>query len=85
MKKSREPVTDCVVELSAERAATDPKVFTSIHFHFIVTGSGLNPGKVQRAIKLSADTYCSATAMLAKTASVTHDFEILDDDAAGGK
>ena len=85
LKKSREPVTDCVVELSAERAATDPKVFTSIHFHFIVTGTGLNPGKVERAIKLSADTYCSATAMLAKTASVTHDFEILDDDAAGGK
>ena len=85
LKKSREPVTDCVVELSAERAVTDPKVFTSIHFHFIVTGTGLNPGKVGRAIKLSADRYCSATAMLAKTASVTHDFEILEGNTVAVK
>ena len=85
LKKSREPVTDCVVELSAERAATDPKVFTSIHFHFIVTGMGLNPGKVERAIKLSADTYCSATAMLAKTAIVTHDFQILEGNTVAVK
>ena len=77
LKKGREAVKDCVVELSAERAGSDPKVFTKIHFHFIVTGTGLNPGKVERAIKLSADTYCSATAMLAKTANVTHDFEIV--------
>lgn len=77
LKKGREAVKDCVVELSAERADSDPKVFTKIHFHFIVTGTGLNPGKVERAIKLSADTYCSATAMLAKTANVTHDFEIV--------
>ena len=56
----------------------DPKVFTSIHFHFIVTGVGLNSDKVARAIKLSADTYCSATAMLAKTAIVTHDFVIVE-------
>ena len=77
LKKSREPITDCVVELTSERALTDPKVFTSIHFHFIVTGDGLNPDKVQRAIKLSAEVYCSASAMLAKTAQVTHDFEIV--------
>ncbi|MBC7624541.1 MAG: OsmC family protein, partial [Aeromicrobium sp.] len=77
LKKSREPVTDCVVELQAERALTDPKVFTSIHFHFIVTGDGLKPDKVERAIKLSAEVYCSASAMLAKTAKVTHDFEIV--------
>jgi putative redox protein len=76
LRKGREPVTDCVVELSAERAPTDPKVFTSIHFHFIVTGKELNPAKVERAIKLSAEIYCSASAMLAKTANVTHDFEI---------
>jgi len=76
LKKAREPITDCVVEISAERAPTDPKVFTAIHFHFIVTGVGLNPAKVARAIKLSAEVYCSATAMLAKTALVTHDFEI---------
>jgi putative redox protein len=77
LKKGREPVTDCVIELTAERALTDPKVFTAIHFHYIVTGTGLNAGKVERAIKLSAEVYCSATAMLAKTARVTHDFVIL--------
>ena len=77
LKKSREPITDCVVELRAERALTNPKVFTSIHFHFIVTGDGLNADKVERAIKLSAEVYCSASAMLAKTAQVTHDFEIV--------
>jgi len=77
LRKGREPVTDCVVELTAERALTDPKVFTSIHFHYIVTGNNLNAGKVERAIKLSAEVYCSATAMLAKTARVTHDFVIL--------
>ncbi len=76
LKKGREQVTDCVVELQAERAPIDPKVFVSIHFHFIVSGNGLNPGKVERAIKLSAEVYCSASAMLAKTAQITHDFEI---------
>ena len=77
LKKGREPISDCVVELIAERAPTDPKVFTSIHFHFIVSGSGLNPAKVERAIQLSAEVYCSTSAMLAKTAKVTHDFEIV--------
>ena len=76
LKKGREPVTDCVVEISSERAPTDPKVFTAIHFHFIVSGNSLNAAKVERAIKLSAEVYCSASAMLAKTARVTHDFEI---------
>jgi putative redox protein len=76
LKKGREPVTDCVVELTAERAPTDPKVFTSIHFHFVVTGNGLNAAKVERAIKLSAEVYCSASAIMAKTAKITHDFEI---------
>lgn len=77
LKKGREQITDCVVELIAERAPTTPKVFTSIHFHYVVTGRSLDPAKVARAIKLSAETYCSATAMLAKTAAVTHDFEIV--------
>jgi putative redox protein len=77
LKKGREPITDCVVELQAERAPTDPKVFTAIHFHFIVSGTGLNPAKVERAITLSAEVYCSASAMMAKTARVTHDFEIV--------
>lgn len=76
LKKGREPVTDCVVELTAERAPTDPKVFTAIHFHFIVSGDNLNASKVERAIKLSAEVYCSASAMMAKTANITHDFEI---------
>ena len=78
LKKSREPVSDCVVELSAERADVDPKVFTAIHFHYIVTGKTLDPAKVSRAISLSADKYCSASAMLAKTAAITHDFEIIE-------
>ena len=82
LKKAREPITDCVVEIAAERAPTDPKVFTAIHFHFIVTGAGLNPAKVERAIKLSAEVYCSASAMLAKTANVTHDFEIASQPTA---
>lgn len=77
LKKSREKVTDCYVVLAAERAPTTPKVFTSIHFHFVVTGHGLDQAKVERAIKLSAETYCSATAMLAKTATITHDFKII--------
>ena len=78
LKKSREPVSDCVVELSAERANVDPKVFTAIHFHYIVTGKALDPAKVSRAISLSADKYCSASAMFAKTAAITHDFEIIE-------
>ncbi len=77
LKKGRQPVTDCVVELAAERALTDPKVFTSIHFHYVVSGDGLDVAKVERAIKLSAEVYCSASAMLAKTARITFDFEIL--------
>jgi putative redox protein len=76
LRKSRQPMADCVVDIEAERADTHPKVFTRIHLHFVVTGNGLDASKVERAVKLSAETYCSATAMLAKTAAVTHDFEI---------
>ena len=78
LERSREPVADCVVEIDAERAAEDPKVFTKIHMHFTVSGTGLNEGKVGRAIQLSADKYCSASAMLGKTADITHDFEIIE-------
>jgi putative redox protein len=78
LKKSRQQVTDCYVDVEAERAATDPKVFTRIHFHFVVTGKGLDSAKVARAISLSADVYCSASAMLAKTANITHDFELIE-------
>lgn len=78
LRKARQQVTDCVVELEADRAAEDPKVFTHIHAHFIVSGSDLNPKQVDRAIRLSAEKYCSASIMLGATAQVTHDFEIRD-------
>jgi len=76
LKKSRQPISDCVAELEAERADEDPKIFTSIHVHFIVTGSGLDEKRVARAVSLSADKYCSASIMLGKTATITHDYEI---------
>jgi putative redox protein len=76
LKKSRAPVTNCVLEIDSERADEDPKVFTKIHFHFIVTGKELKPALVERAVHLSAEKYCSASIMLGKTAAITHDFEI---------
>jgi putative redox protein len=76
LKRSRQSVTDCVVELDAERAAEVPKVFTRIHVHFIVTGNSLSENQVKRALQLSAEKYCSASLMLAKTAAITHDYEI---------
>jgi len=78
LQKSRQDVTDCQVELTAERAEDHPKVFTRIHFHFIVKGRKLKPEVVERAINLSAEKYCSATIMLAKTAAITHDYEIIE-------
>ncbi|MBL8526712.1 MAG: OsmC family protein [Burkholderiales bacterium] len=78
LKKGRQPISDCVVEIDAERAPDDPKVFTRIHFHFIVSGGGLSARHVERAISLSAEKYCSASIMLGKTADITHDFEIVD-------
>ena len=74
----REAVEDVVVELDAQRAEADPKVFTRIHMHFVVKGRGLAPTKVERAIALSAEKYCSASAIMAKTATITHDFEVID-------
>jgi putative redox protein len=78
LKKSRQDISDCYVELEAERADTDPKVFTKIHMHFVVTGRGVKPEVVEKAIKLSAEKYCSASIMLGQTASITHDFEIVE-------
>ena len=78
LKKGRQPLADCVAEVEAERAETVPKVFTRIHVHFVVTGTGLDPEKVARAIQLSAETYCSASAMLGATAEISHDFEIVE-------
>lgn len=76
LKKSRQTVTDCVVELDAERADSIPKVFTRIHAHFIVTGKALVENHVKRAVDLSSEKYCSATLMLGKTADISHSFEI---------
>ncbi|WP_306046338.1 OsmC family protein [Nioella sp. MMSF_3534] len=81
LEKGREPIEDVVVELDADRAEGTPAVFTRIHMHFIVTGRGVNPVKVERAIQLSVEKYCSASAMMAKTAEVTHDFEVVDSAA----
>jgi putative redox protein len=78
LKKSGQDVTGCEVRLSAERAPTDPKVFTRIHMHWIVRGRGLKKNLVEHAIRLSHEKYCSATAMLVKTAEVTRDFEIIE-------
>ncbi len=76
LRRSRQPIEGCVVELEADRAPEDPKVFTRIHFHYVVTGRGLSKSHVERAIRLSREKYCSATIMLAKTAEVTFDYEI---------
>jgi putative redox protein len=76
LRKARQPITDCEVELEAERADDDPKVFTRIHLHYVVTGKGLAVPQVERAIKLSKEKYCSATIMLAATAAITFDYEV---------
>ncbi len=78
LRKSRQNVMDCVAEIDATRADTDPKVFTRIHVHFIVSGKSLDPKRVEQAIHLSAEKYCSASIMLGKTAEITHDFEIVE-------
>jgi putative redox protein len=82
LEKGREPIEDVTVELEAERAQQEPKVFTRIHMHFVVKGRGLAPEKIERAIALSVEKYCSASAMIAKTATITHDFEVGDTTAA---
>ena len=74
LRKSGQDIRACDVQLKAQRADTDPKVFTAIHFHFTVRGRALKPNLVERAIKLSHDKYCSASAMLAKTATITMDW-----------
>lgn len=78
LKRGRQDISGCAVKLSAERAETDPKVFTRIHMHFVLTGKALKAEAVERAIKLSAEKYCSASIMLGKTAEITHDWEIIE-------
>lgn len=80
LRKARQAVSDCAVEIEAERAADDPKVFTRIRMHFVVTGKGIKEPQVERAIALSAEKYCSASIMLGKTAEIVHDFEIVELD-----
>ena len=79
LRKSRQDVRACDVTLKAERAETEPKVLTKVHFHFTVNGRNLKPNLVERAIKLSHEKYCSASIMMEKTAAITHSFEIVDD------
>ena len=78
LKKARQPVSDCVVELEADRADTPPKVFTQIRMRFVVSGSGLKASAVERAVTLSAEKYCSATAMLRPTVDIRHEIEIVE-------
>ena len=78
LEKGRESVEDCIVELDADRAETEPKVFTRIHMHFIVKGRGLSEKKVARAVALSVEKYCSAVGMLRQTAEIAHDFELVE-------
>jgi putative redox protein len=82
LKKSGQEVRGCEVRLASERAASDPKVFTKIHMHFVVTGRALKRNVVEHAIRLSHDKYCSASIMLGKTAEITTDFELVDDQAS---
>lgn len=76
LKRGRHPVSDCVVEVEAERADTAPKVFTRIHLHYRVSGEDLKESAVARAVKLSAEKYCSASIMLGKVAELTHDYAV---------
>ncbi len=76
LQKSRQKVEHCEVELDYDRAEKDPKVYTRIHMHFIITGRDVDAKRVAKAIELSAEKYCSASIMLGKTAEITHDFEI---------
>ncbi|MCB1645122.1 MAG: OsmC family protein [Pseudomonadales bacterium] len=81
LQKARQPVTDCVAELEAERSEDIPSVFTRIHIHFVVTGKGLKEAQVKRAVSLSAEKYCSASIMLERGGvEITHDYEIVEAD-----
>lgn len=80
LKKSRQDVRDCVVEVNGDRSEEVPKVYTNIHVHYKISGKDVKANFVERAIKMSTEKYCSATLMLAKTATITHDYEIIDVD-----
>jgi len=78
LKKMREDIVDCQTQVSAERSEEHPKVFTNIHVHFVLKGKKLDPSKIDKATKLSAEKYCSASIMIGKTANITHDYEIIE-------
>lgn len=80
LQKARQEISACDVKLTAERAETEPKVFTKINLHFTVKGKNLDPVKVERAVKLSHEKYCSATTMLAKTAEITYSIDVLGNE-----
>ncbi|HHB91854.1 MAG TPA: OsmC family protein [Thioploca sp.] len=78
LRKQRQDVTDCVIEVEGERGDEHPKIFTKIHVHFIITGNALKESSVKRAVDLSAEKYCSVSAMLGKSAEITHDYEVIE-------
>lgn len=78
LRRGRNEVSGCEVQIEAERAAKDPKVFTRIHVHFVVSGPGLTDKVVERAVRLSAEKFCSASLMLGKVAEISHDYEVID-------
>ncbi len=78
LKRQRQAITDCYVELSSERAEEAPKVFTKIHVHYVVKGKSLDDKKVARAVDMTAEKYCSVSIMLAQSVDVTHDYEIIE-------
>ena len=78
LKRARQEIVDCHVEMEAERATEIPKVFTKIHAHYVIKGKGLDAKKVDRAITMTAEKYCSVSIMLANSVEITHDFEIIE-------
>jgi putative redox protein len=78
LQKGRNDIVKCVAEVTAERVDAIPSVFSKIHLHFIVSGHDLKPAAVERAVKLSAEKYCSASIMLSKAVEITHDFEVIE-------
>jgi putative redox protein len=78
LQKYRQPIEDCIIELSAERAEKIPHVLTKIHLHYIIKGKGLDVNKVKKAIDLTAKKYCSVSLMLEKSAEISHDFEVIE-------
>ncbi len=82
LKKARQQISDCQVELSAERAAEIPKVFTKIHAHYVIKGKNLDPRRVAKAVDLTAEKYCSVSIMLSSSVEISHDFEIIEEESS---